>query len=724
MRFSMRTASTTATAPRLIPVHPDANPRTILIVDDRAINRDFLVSLLKHFGYKLREAESAEQAWGMAVTGGVDLIITDVHMNGMDGYTLLEKLAAHPDTLRIPAIVYTAEYKNPGFGRFVVAHQLYKVLTKPSAPELIVEAVRGALGESADPIAPLEQGHRTTSLIEIMQDLAELVEPAKLVRAFCKAATALLYAERGFVYLLSRGAEHPPQAFSSDMEEFDSLAPADDRRLTSTLTQIISGHAVGHFRHMKPNTLGLPFGDKEISSMLCVPIFTSAHNYGCLCLVGKIADEEFNHEDEHLVQTLASHLSMLYENAVFFDELQGLTARLGHEVEERKRAQEELERSRKEQIRLKDQFFSHVSHELRSPVMVVQQFLEILEEGSGGELSSQQHEYVDVALRNITQLHNMIGDLLEATRIEAGKLRVDVCSMPLLEVLNEAVDSARPSAKQKQISLTFDAAAALPLVIADRSRVRQIVTNLLDNAIKFTPQNGTVSVHVGMSEDDAKFVRVKVLDTGCGIPPEESPKVFDRLYQVPNADCAARKGLGLGLCICKQLVTLQGGDIQVQSQPNSGSVFSFTLPVFSLANLVTPILGEGAVPMSMILLTVELGEQHAIDNKPALAALREVIERCVLPGLDAVMPGTYHTRSGQMFAVLARADEHGGRVLARRIEEQLKLTTLTADLSSVPAVRLSTISLAARNDLAVAEQRAAVASQIEEHLNAILVDRS
>src|ERR1051325_12097 len=105
---SATTAVSDEASSQLLPVK---TPQTILVVDDRPINRDFLVSLLKHFGYKMREAESAEQAWGMAVSGGVDLIITDVHMNGMNGYMLLEKLAAHPDTSHIPPIAYTPANK-------------------------------------------------------------------------------------------------------------------------------------------------------------------------------------------------------------------------------------------------------------------------------------------------------------------------------------------------------------------------------------------------------------------------------------------------------------------------------------------------------------------------------------------------------------------------------------------------------------------------------------
>jgi two-component system phosphate regulon sensor histidine kinase PhoR len=204
----------------------------------------------------------------------------------------------------------------------------------------------------------------------------------------------------------------------------------------------------------------------------------------------------------------------------------------------------------------------------------------------------------------------MISDLLEATRIETGKLRVCLRSMSLLEVLNDTVTSAQTIAGQKHIAIALKVPIQLPLVIADPGRVRQILTNLLQNAIKFTPENGTITVGAGLDEEDSTFVRIQVKHTGCGLSLDQAARVFDHLYQVPNADSSARTSLGLGLSICRQLVSLQGGDIQVTSSPGAGSLFFFTLRVFSVAKLVSPILlGEDLVPKSIVIISVSFGSR-------------------------------------------------------------------------------------------------------------------
>src|ERR1051326_5807539 len=704
---------------------PTKSPQTILVVDDRSINRDFLVSLLKHFGYIMCEAESAEQAWEMAVRGGLDLIITDVHMNGMDGYTLLEKLAVHPETANIPAIVYSAAYRNPDFERFVSSHQLYAVLNKPSAPEVIVEAVHAALGTAVTQPLPFNQNHRSTTLIEIMQDLAEAVEPASLMQTLCKSAVGLLNARSGFVYLLDRGEGQPAQMFSAIPSDMPELEPMDGPKLGTTLAQIISGHSIGHFRHIKPKDWGFPYSEKEVSCLLCIPIFTSARDYGCMCLVGKVGNDDFTENDERLAQTLTSHAAMLYENAVCFDEIQKLAAQLASEVEERKRAEEDLERMRKEQVRLRDEFLSHVSHELRSPVMAVQQFLEILREGTAGEINSQKREYIDIAHRNTEQLNTMISDLLEVTRIQVGKLRVDPNTMPVGEVLQEAVTSAQPAAGQRQIKLQLDLPSTLPLVIADRSRVRQIATNLVDNALKFTSEQGSVTVKARVDPAAPDFVRISVSDTGCGLAPEEMSKVFERHYQVSGRDCAARKGLGLGLCICKELVTLQGGQIEVQSQPNKGSEFSFTLPIFSIGNLLTPILGNNDGIQKLVVLTVEIATGRGTEDKDLLLAARETIERCVLPDLDVVLPGSYTTRQGRMFIIIAKTDQDGACVMAKRVEDQLKRNPRLADTSCGPVLWHSVVEIRIPGDgLSESSHLAIAVGRIDAELAAIIAQRN
>ena len=729
MPINTSDAASTTEGPGTIPDPSGIRRPTILVVDDRPINRDFLVSLLTHFGYQMREAESAEQAWGMAVSGGLDLIITDVHMNGMDGFALLEKLAADPATSEIPAIVYTAAYKHMEMERFARGRQPYVLLTKPSAPEAIVNSVQSLLGSRGALVPSTPKGpgpgdsYRAAALVEVIQDLAEVRSPSHLLQTFCDSSKGLLQAQESFVCMLSSGEGKPPRTFCSQTPSSQAPVSLDDSRLSPTLTRIITAHATGQFRHANPREYGIPLGEGTVSSLLCVPVYTAAHDYGCLCLVAKVGADDFSDDDERLARTLTSHLAILYENATFYEEIQDLAAKLAQELEGRKRSEEELDRSRKEQTRLKDEFLSHVSHELRSPLMVVQQFLEILLEGVAGEINGQQRENLNVALQNTNQLEVMIGDLLETTRIETGKLRVDLRSMLLLQVLDEAVASAQPLAKQKYIAVVLEVPVRLPPVIADRARVRQILTNLLDNAIKFTPEDGKITVRVALDQEDSSFVRIQVRDTGCGMNPDETPKVFDRLYQVPNADCAARKGLGLGLCICKQLVTLHGGLIQAESQPGAGSIFSFTLPVFSVANLIAPILGDDLVPVSVVLVTIELGH-NALSSSEVLASLRETVEKCVLPGLDVVMPDSYTTRNGVMFILLAKADERGARVLTRRLEDQLKRNPHVASGPSSPLVRFSTVDLsAAREQLSFGEQQAAAAAQVEENLKAIIADR-
>lgn len=673
---------------------------TILVVDDRPINRDFLVSLLKHFNYELREAESGEQAWGIAAGGGIDLIITDVFMSGMDGFTLLEKLAADLSTAHIPAIVYTAAHKHPNLERLMHARQLHAVLTKPSAPEVIVEAVQAALKATSGPVTPSAEtlresrAYRTTALIETMQDLAGQSDTAKLLHMFGMSAKDLLSANESLVYILASEEGKTAQTYCSCPCGDQVSETLDSSRLGDTLTRILRGHAVGRFRNANPREYGIPFGDGKVSSLLCVPIFTLAHDYGCLCLVGKTGSADFSDEDERLSTTLTAHLGVLLENALSYEKIEKLAARLGYEVEEREHAQEELERARTEQIRLKDQFLSHVSHELRSPVMVVQQFLEILQEGEAGAVSARQRECVDIALRNVHHLNTMIGDLLEATRIEAGKLRVEPAVMGLSEVLKEAVDSAQPLARQKRITLTLDHAPDLPPVVADRSRVRQIVVNLLDNAIKFTSDRGEVRVRALLDTETPQFARITVSDTGCGLEPDEMSRVFERHYQVPNSICAARKGLGLGLCICKELVVLQGGQISVQSRPGHGSDFSFLLPVFSVENLITPILAQNTPYEAVAIISLELETGDDEGAAEQVRSLGKTIERCVLPDLDVMLPGNYRTRNGRMFVIVARTGENGAAIMTQRIEEQLKQSGLFADSSQGPFSRVVLVEVA------------------------------
>ena len=231
------------------------------------------------------------------------------------------------------------------------------------------------------------------------------------------------------------------------------------------------------------------------------------------------------------------------------------------------------------ELQLKDEFMSHVSHELRSPLTAVHQFSTILMDGLAGPLTSEQQDALRVILRNINQLESMINDLLETTRMQTGKLSIELQSVLPSEVVADAIDTLRGPAMAREIRLSFDVDDDLPTAYADPVRTRQILINLVGNAVKFTPAGGSVTAHAGL-DNDPSFLRFEVSDTGPGLGAEHTARIFERLYQVKSAVQAGRKGLGLGLFICKELVSRQGGRIWVRSELGKGSTFIFTLPVF------------------------------------------------------------------------------------------------------------------------------------------------
>jgi hypothetical protein len=200
---------------------------------------------------------------------------------------------------------------------------------------------------------------------------------------------------------------------------------------------------------------------------------------------------------------------------------------------------------------------------------------------------------------------------------------------------------------------------------------------LLDNAIKFTPGGGTVDIRARMLPRDSGFLLFEVTDTGCGISPERRDRVFERLYQGSESGHGSRKGLGLGLYICKELVTRQGGQIWIEDRAEAGSVLAFTLPVFSLHSVMAPLLKNDRWPAeSAALVIVEssvTGEPPSAESREEWSRdARDLLQRCLLPDLDVLLPtSSSDARRERLFAV-AFTNEHGISVLVNRIQEQFE----------------------------------------------------
>lgn len=238
----------------------------------------------------------------------------------------------------------------------------------------------------------------------------------------------------------------------------------------------------------------------------------------------------------------------------------------------------ELElRSREAELanQLKSEFLSNMSHELRSPLHTVIGFAELLVEESVGQLNAQQKRFMTHIRTDSLHLLDLINDLLDLSKIEAGRLELRHEVFQVNEVLDEALSSVRPRAAAKSVEVLTEIGAPLA-VFADRIRFKQILNNLLSNALKFTPDGGQVRVEA-LSRDS--FAEISVSDTGIGIPEEQHQAVFDKFYQVRAATKGGPDGTGLGLAITKRLVEQHGGAISVASEPGKGSRFTFTVPL-------------------------------------------------------------------------------------------------------------------------------------------------
>ena len=238
---------------------------------------------------------------------------------------------------------------------------------------------------------------------------------------------------------------------------------------------------------------------------------------------------------------------------------------------ERERAQNERLRSLD---RLKDEFVALVSHELRTPLTSIRGYLELVLDDSD-QLASAHREFLQIVDRNVDRLLHLVSDLLLVAQVDAGKLTFEWTEVDLVSLVGECVQAARPVAEVAGVELVFGATSARP-IIADPSRIGQLLDNLISNAIKFTPAGGRVDVGVDGSGDGAA---IEVRDTGYGIAIEDQSQLFERFFRTQSASEMAIAGTGLGLSIAKAIVDAHGGAISVESAKGSGTTFRVVLPL-------------------------------------------------------------------------------------------------------------------------------------------------
>jgi signal transduction histidine kinase len=292
-------------------------------------------------------------------------------------------------------------------------------------------------------------------------------------------------------------------------------------------------------------------------SLLTVPILREQQIMGGLT-VWRRQTGEFEPEVINLLQTFATQSALAIHNA-----------RLFREIGDKNREIEAANRH-------KSEFLANVSHELRTPLNAIIGFSEVLLEKYFGELNDKQNEYVDDILSSGRHLLSLINDILDLSKVEAGRMELEVTTFHLPDAIDNAMLLVRERASRHGIKLDQSIDERLGDYSGDERKIKQILVNLLTNAVKFTPEGGQVKVEARLGDS---AVILSVVDSGIGIAKEDQDAIFEEFRQASGNYAQKREGTGLGLTLTKRFVEMHGGKIWVESEVGKGSTFTFTLPI-------------------------------------------------------------------------------------------------------------------------------------------------
>jgi len=269
-------------------------------------------------------------------------------------------------------------------------------------------------------------------------------------------------------------------------------------------------------------------------------------------------------------------LKTLINNALREQELSIRNRELVDSLQRSNSSLEETNRALEQASHAKSDFLAKMSHELRTPLNVIIGFAELMVDQVPGKVNEEQRQCLDDILTSGRHLLGLINEVLDLSKVEAGKTKLRLKNIALSEVVESVTSAMMPELSQRRQSLDVDLDRGLPLVQADEARLREVFFNLLSNASKFTPDGGKLKIKASREGD---WCQVSVSDNGIGIKKEDQKQIFEPFYQADNSIARERKGTGLGLTLVKEIVEMHGGQIWVESEYGKGSSFIFTLPL-------------------------------------------------------------------------------------------------------------------------------------------------
>ena len=592
------------------------NGSRVLIVEDSATQAAALAMVLERAGYVTMVARRADRALELLVREPIDLVLSDVVMPGMDGYELCRNIKTRPEWARMPVVLLTSLTDPLAIVRGLASGADHYI-TKPYDLDGLLARVRFVLQRAKDPHlihpAPVDvellgttftiRATKEQILELLVSSYSDLVRTSEVVREaeqrarFLAEATEALSATLDARKVLSDLARLSVPRIA-DLCATDLIGKDGARhrvalahalpgvgplvgRETAAQTAMIEQVALA----LEPRVIDIPddaalaaltsdaevlaaLGGRGALVLIVLPLVARGRVLGMVQFVVSQAARAARPDDMPFVMDLARRAGLALDNALLYEEAQRAT-------------------------RARDDVLAIVSHDLRNPINTIQMstsfLLDVLAENPAGT-DIPLVPQLQVMQRATRRANALIQDLLDVSRIDAGTLAVATTAIEGSMLIRDAVLELDPLVSGKKLVFEHDWTGPDILLAADRSRIGQVFSNLVGNAIKFTPAGGTVRIEGRSRGDAAEF---DVIDSGNGIPPEHLPHLFDRFWQ---ASQTSRTGAGLGLFIVKGIVDAHGGQIHVESVAGTGTRFRFTIPTAVRHGRATPVASGTIAP--------------------------------------------------------------------------------------------------------------------------------
>lgn len=318
-------------------------------------------------------------------------------------------------------------------------------------------------------------------------------------------------------------------------------------------------------------------GLMEKYEIAAIVLFRTKHELNGYALVGeKQSGSAYRKKDWQLLNTAADELALAIQNALRFEEIRAFNRTLQDKVDEATIKLRRTNAKLQELDEAKDEFVSMASHQLRTPLTSVKGYLSMVLEGDAGELRPSQKKLLEEAYAGSQRMVYLIGDFLNVSRMRTGKFMLEYSESNLAGVIDEEIDQLRATAEGRNMNFIYEAPKSFPSARLDENKIRQVIMNLIDNAIYYSKPGGTIKVEL-YTQDEQLMFRVK--DNGIGVPLKEQKDLFEKFFRATNARKVRPDGTGLGLFMIKKVVLAHGGTIIFSSHEHKGSVFGFTLPM-------------------------------------------------------------------------------------------------------------------------------------------------